>query len=89
MVCVAWQKPSKISKLGKKYNQHKKRITAAPTAATLAATITVFDSVVDVLAIRVSSYKGSALDVGERSGLIIGASFCFSTVNDLPNTAYQ
>ena len=52
----------------------KKRITATLTAAILTATLAVPAIAVETPAIRVSSYKGSTLEVGERSGLIIGPS---------------
>ena len=48
----------------------KKRTTAALTATTLAIPATAAEAPT----IRVSSYKGSSLEVGERSGLIIGPS---------------
>ena len=50
----------------------KKRITAALTAAILATTLTIPATAAETPTIRVSSYKGSTLEVGERSGLIIG-----------------
>ena len=49
----------------------KKRISATLTATILAAALTV-PAVAEAPAIRVSSYKGSTLEVGERSSLIIG-----------------
>ena len=49
----------------------KKRSTAVLTAAILAAALTIPAT---ATAIRISSYKGSTLEVGERSGLIIGPS---------------
>ena len=51
----------------------KKRIAATLTAAILATALTV-PAAAEVPSIRVSSYKGSTLGVGERSGLIIGPS---------------
>lgn len=51
----------------------KKRIAATLTATILATALTV-PSAAEAPAIRVSSYKGSTLKVGERSGLIIGPS---------------
>lgn len=51
----------------------KKHIAATLTAAILAAALTV-PAAAEAPAIRVSSYKGSTLEVGERSGLIIGPS---------------
>ena len=50
----------------------KKCIAAALTAATLTLALTIPAMAVETPAIRVSSYKGSILEVGERSGLIIG-----------------
>ncbi len=54
----------------------KKRIAAALTAATLTIGLTVPTAAAEAPnePIRVSSYKGSTLEVGERSGLIIGPS---------------
>lgn len=54
----------------------KKRSTAVLTAAILAAALTIpaTATAAPVESIRVSSYKGSTLEVGERSGLIIGPS---------------
>ena len=54
----------------------KKRIAAALTAATLTIGLTVPATATEAPnePIRVSSYKGSTLEVGERSGLIIGPS---------------
>nr|WP_326126267.1 CAP domain-containing protein [uncultured Oscillibacter sp.] len=51
----------------------KKRIAATLTATILATALTV-PAAAGAPAIRVSSYKGSTLEVGERSGLIIGPS---------------
>lgn len=51
----------------------KKRIAATLTAAILATALTV-PAAAEVPSIRVGSYKGSTLGVGERSGLIIGPS---------------
>ena len=50
----------------------KKRIAAALTAATLTIGLAIPATAAETQAIRVSSYKGSTLEVGERSGLIIG-----------------
>ena len=58
----------------------KKCITAALTAAILATTLATPTIAVEAPAIRVSSYKGSTLKVGERSGLIIGPSGADYTV---------
>ncbi len=53
-----------------------KRSTAVLTAAILATVLTIPATAIAAPAksIRVSSYKGSTLEVGERSGLIIGPS---------------
>ena len=58
----------------------KKRTTVALTAAILATTLAIPATAVETSAIRVSSYKGSTLKVGERSGLIIGPSGADYTV---------
>ncbi|WP_297983803.1 CAP domain-containing protein [uncultured Oscillibacter sp.] len=50
----------------------KKRTTAALTATILATTLAIPATAAETPTIRVSSYKGSTLEVGERSGLIIG-----------------
>ena len=52
----------------------KKRTTAALTAAILATTLAIPAIATEAPTIRVSSYKGSTLEVGERNGLIIGPS---------------
>ncbi|MDE7054731.1 MAG: CAP domain-containing protein [Oscillospiraceae bacterium] len=52
----------------------KRRTAAALAVAILAAALAVPATATDIPAIRVSSYKGSTLGVGERSGLIIGPS---------------
>lgn len=49
----------------------KKRIAAALTAGILAAALALPASAAETPAVRVSSYKGSTLDIGERSGLMI------------------
>ena len=61
----------------------KKRIAAALTAATLTIGLTVPATAAEAPdePIRVSSYKGSTLEVGERSGLIIGPSGTDYTVS--------
>ena len=51
----------------------KKHIAATLTATILATALTV-PAAAEAPAIRVSSYKGSTLEAGERSGLIIGPS---------------
>ena len=50
----------------------KKRTTAALTATILATTLAIPAIATEAPTIRVSSYKGSTLEVGERSGLITG-----------------
>ncbi|MCI8423064.1 MAG: CAP domain-containing protein, partial [Lawsonibacter sp.] len=52
----------------------KKHIATTLTAAILVATLAIPATAEETPAIRVSSYKGSTLEVGERSGLIIGPS---------------
>ena len=52
----------------------KKRIAAVLTAGILTTALAVPATATEALAIQVSSYKGSTLEVGERSGLIIGPS---------------
>ena len=61
-------------------NSMKKRMAAALTAAALTLALTIPAMAVETPAIRVSSYKGSTLEVGERSGLIIGPSGADYTV---------
>ena len=55
-------------------NSMKKCIAAALTAAALTIGLTIPATAAEAPTIRVSSYKGSSLEVGERSGLIIGPS---------------
>ena len=65
----------------------KRRTAAALTAAILAATLAVPATATDTSAIRVSSYKGSTLEVGERSGLIIGPSGTeYTVISSNPDT---
>ena len=65
----------------------KKRITAALTAAILATTFTIPATTAETPTVRVSSYKGSALEVGERSGLIIGPSGTdYTVISSNPDT---
>ncbi len=65
----------------------KKRSAAALTAAILTATLGVPAIAVEAPAIRVSIYKGSTLEVGERSGLIIGPSGTdYSVTSSNPDT---
>ena len=52
----------------------KKRIAATLTTTILVAALAAPGTAAEASAIRVSSYKGSTLKVGERSGLIIGPS---------------
>ncbi len=60
----------------------KKRITAALTAAILTTTLAIPAMATEAPdePVRVSSYKGSTLEVGDRSGLIIGPSGANYTV---------
>ena len=60
----------------------KKRIAAALTATTLTIGLTIPAMAAEAPdePVRVSSYKGSTLEVGERSGLIIGPSGANYTV---------
>lgn len=53
---------------------NKKKCIATLVAAVLAIVLAVPVASAEAPAIRVSSYKGSTLEVGERSGLIIGSS---------------
>ena len=67
----------------------KKRIAAALTAATLTIGLTVPAAAAEAPnePIRVSSYKGSTLEVGERSGLIIGPSgIDYTVTSSAPDT---
>ena len=65
----------------------KKRIAATLTASILATVLAVPATATEVPTIRVSSYKGSALEVGERSGLIIGPSGTdYSVTSSNPDT---
>lgn len=48
-------------------------------------TLTVLATAAEAPAIRVSSYKGSTLEVGERNGLIIGPSGAECTVTNSVN----
>ncbi len=65
----------------------KKRIAAALTATILSATLATPTIAAEAPAIRVSSYKGSTLEVGERSGLIIGPSGTeYAVTSSDPNT---
>ena len=53
---------------------NKKRSTAVLVTVVLAIALAVPAVAAETLAIRVSSYKGSTLEAGERSSLIIGPS---------------
>ena len=67
----------------------KKRIAAALTSATLTIGLTIPPMAAETSGepIRVSSYKGSILEMGERSGLIIGPSGTEYTVtSSAPDT---
>lgn len=67
----------------------KKRIAATLTATILAAALTIpaVATVAPAESIRVSSYKGSTLEVGERSGLIIGPSGAdYTVISSDPDT---
>ena len=67
----------------------KKRITAALTATILTTTLAIPAMAAEAPdePIRVSSYKGSTLEVGERSGLIIGPSGTdYAVVSSNPDT---
>jgi len=66
----------------------KKQFTATLMAATLIIGLAVPVMAMDTSSIRVSSYKGNTLEVGERSGLIIGPSSTKYTVtSSAPDTA--
>ena len=66
----------------------KKRTAAALTATIFAAVLAVPAMAAKALVIGVSSYKGNTLEVGERSGLIIGPSGVEYTVTSSdPDTA--
>ena len=69
----------------------KERITATLTAAILAAALAVPATAAETPTVRVSSYKGSTLEVGERSGLIIGPSGTDYTItsSDLDTVAVE
>lgn len=67
----------------------KKRIATTLTAATLTIGLTIPATAADMFgeSIRVSSYKGTTLKVGERSGLIIGPSGTdYSVTSSDPDT---
>ncbi|MCI9403536.1 MAG: CAP domain-containing protein, partial [Oscillospiraceae bacterium] len=58
----------------------KKRIAAALTATILSAAVAIPTMATETPTIRVISYKGSTLEMGERSDLIIGSSGANYTV---------
>ena len=65
----------------------KKRTAAVLTATILTAALTVPAMAIETPAIRVSSYKGNTLEVGERIGLIIGPSgIDYSVTSSNPDT---
>ena len=65
----------------------KERIAAALTAATLTIGLAIPATAAETQAIRVSSYKGSTLEMGERSGLIIGPSGTdYTVISSNPDT---
>ncbi len=72
---VACESPIKYrNQEEKQMTSIKKRTTVALTAAILATTLAIPATAAEAPPIRVGSYKGSTLEVGERSGLIIGPS---------------
>ena len=67
----------------------KKRIAATLTVAILTTVLTVPAMATETpdKSVRVSSYKGSTLEVGERSGLIIGPSGMeYTVISSDPDT---
>ena len=65
----------------------KKRIAATLTTTILIAALAAPGAATGAPAIRVSSYKGSTLEVGDRSGLIIGPSVTdYSVTSSAPDT---
>ncbi len=67
----------------------KKHSAAALTAAILTAALAVPTMATEApdKSVRVSSYKGSTLEVGERSGLIIGPSGAdYTVISSNPDT---
>ena len=73
--CASCEDPTKYSKQEEKQmTSTKKRFAATLTVAILTTVLTVPATAVETSAIRVGSYKGSTLEVGERSGIIIGPS---------------
>ena len=65
----------------------KNRIAAALTAATLTIGLAIPATAAEASTVRVSSYKGSTLKVGARSGIIIGPSDAdYSVTSSDPDT---
>ena len=67
----------------------KKRIAAALTATILSATLAIPTMATETPTIRVSSYKGSTLEVGERSGLIIGPAVRSTPLPPAPRISWR
>ena len=66
---------------------NKKKSIATLAAVVLAIVLAVPGAAAEAPAIRVSSYKGSTLEVGDRSGLIIGPSVTdYSVTSSAPDT---
>ena len=83
LYCIDFKSPTKYrNQEEKQVTNMKKRIAAALTSATLTIGLTIPTMAAETSgeSIRVSSYKGSALEMGERSGLIIGPSGADYTV---------
>ena len=64
----------------------KKRITAALTIAILATTLAFPTTAAEAPTIRVSSYKGSTLEMGERSGIIGPSGADYAVTSSDPDT---
>ena len=64
----------------------KKRITAALTIAILATTLAIPTTAAEAPTIRVSSYKGSTLEMGERSGIIGPSGADYAVTSSDPDT---
>ena len=83
LYCIDCKSPTKYrNQAEKQATNMKKRIAAALTSATLTIGLTIPTMAAETSgeSIRVSSYKGSILEMGERSGLIIGPSGADYTV---------
>ena len=83
LYCIDCKSPTKYrNQEEKQVTNMKKRIAAALTSATLTIGLTIPTMAAETSgeSIRVSSYKGSTLEMGERSGLIIGPSGADYTV---------